>query len=266
MKKLMVLLMAISLLALSVPVLAQCSGDPGGCNVDFDVDVNKTVDIDKNVWIDKYFQFLVLARIDPESLAECDVFKCDLNEDNVVDSYVGTYTDDLYNSFNQFTGIGQANQAAGFANNQGNIVAAAVVSTNLSAAAMTEVAVSQINYNNDLISFEDWTFDTITDSFNRFEGIGQANQAAGHMNNQNNVVAISAGLGSYVCDDLVATNDTFLTQTNTDNYAFATYALSANNINNSFNGFTGIGQVNQSSGSMNNQANIVSIAYTGPRP
>jgi hypothetical protein len=64
----------------------------------------------------------------------------------------------------------------------------------------------------------------------------------------------------------VAVNDTYLTQKNTLGWASVSFAINSNNINDSFNGFTGIGQVNQSAGSMNNQANIVSIAYTGPRP
>jgi hypothetical protein len=260
MKKLMVSLLAISLLALAVPALAT------DCNVDFDVTATKTVTVDKYVDIDKYFDFFVFACIDPKALAECDVFKCDLNEYGYVDSYFGTYTDNLTNSFTGFTGIGQANQASGYLNNQGNIVAAAVVSTD-KAAAMTEVGVDQTNYFNTMYSELDYSVDTITSSFNDFTGIGQANQSAGHMNNQNNVVALSAGLGdSCYADEFVAVNDTYLTQKNTLGWASVSFAINSNNINDSFNGFTGIGQVNQSAGSMNNQANIVSIAYTGPRP
>ena len=59
---------------------------------------------------------------------------------------------------------------------------------------MTEVGVDQENYNNCLEATLTLSFDSISGSFNRFTGIGQANQSAGSMNNQNNVVAISAGL------------------------------------------------------------------------
>jgi hypothetical protein len=268
MKKLMVSLLAISLLALAVPVLAntRCPQPVEGCNVDFDVTATKTVDVDKYVDIDKYFDFFVFAWINPNALAECDVFKCDLNEFGYVDSYFGLFTDDLNYSFNEFTGIGQANQAAGYLNNQGNVVAAAIVSTD-KAAAMTEVAVDQTNFFNTLDVFASVSIDSICSSFNDFTGIGQANQSAGHMNNQNNVVALSAGLGdSCRADEFVAANDTYLTQKNTLGLAKVCFAYNSNNINGSFNGFTGIGQVNQSAGSMNNQANVVSIAYTGPRP
>jgi hypothetical protein len=113
----------------------------------------------------------------------------------------------------------------------------------------------------------DYSFDTISNSFNNFTGIGQANQAAGSMNNQNNVVAISAGLTDSCPEGgVVAANDTYLTQKNSANWAFPSYAYNVNTVTNSFNNFTGIGQVNQAAGSMNNQANIVSIAYTGPKP
>ena len=65
----------------------------------------------------------------------------------------------------------------------------------------------------------------------------------------------------------MATNDTYLTQTNTEGNVEAVWCdQQPTQSQGSFNGFTGIGQVNQSAGSLNNQANIVSIAYTGPRP
>jgi hypothetical protein len=183
----------------------------------------------------------------------------------LVDSFFGTYTDSITDSFNDFTGIGQANQAAGYSNNQGNVVAAAVTINSLETAAMTQVAVEQTNYLNLLTSDTDVNTDTITDSFNGFTGIGQANQSAGHMNNQNNVVAISAGLGDSSAG-VVATNDTYLTQSNTFGVITASLPFNTNTISGSFSGFTGIGQVNQSAGSLNNQANIVSIAFAGPQP
>jgi hypothetical protein len=108
-----------------------------------------------------------------------------------VDSFFGTYTDDILSSFNEFTGIGQVNQAAGYNNNQGNVVAAALVSTDKDVAAMTEVAVEQTSYFNTLYSELDYSFDTISNSFNNFTGIGQVNQAAGSMNNQANIVSIA---------------------------------------------------------------------------
>lgn len=267
MKKVIVLLMAISLLTVAIPALAGDCDSRDGCNIDFSVTAHKTVWVDKKVDIDKCFKFFVFSWIDPDAFAECDVFKCDLNNFNIVNSYFGTYNDDIVYSFNHFTGIGQANQAAGYLNNQANVVAAAVVTSGKETAAMLETAVEQTNYFNTLDSKMDWSIDTICSSFNDFTGIGQANQSAGSMNNQNNVVAISAGLGDRCSDKgVVATNDTFLVQNNTLGLASVCFAYNANTISNSFNCFTGIGQVNQSAGSMNNQANIVSISYTGATP
>jgi hypothetical protein len=276
MKKVIVSLMAISLLALAIPALALPPGPPSSdkcCDVHFDVDVDKDVTITKDVTIDKYFTFFVAACIDPKAIAECDVWKCDYNANNVANLQLALFDDKICDSFKNFVGIGQANQAAGYMNNQGNIVAAALVQAN-EVAAMTEVGVDQENYSNCLTASFTFSFDSISGSFNRFEGIGQANQSAGSMNNQNNVVAISAGLadsssgwcGSYGSKDLVATNDTFLTQANTEGHVQACGVVTANSVSGSFNGFEGIGQVNQSAGSLNNQANIVSIAYVGPRP
>jgi hypothetical protein len=180
---------------------------------------------------------------------------------NIVASKLGFYKDYIDGSFNGFEGIGQANQAAGYAVNQGNVVAIAATEGTKKSAAMTEVGVDQTNYFNNLISCFDISKATISDSFNRFDGIGQVNQSPGSMNNQNNVVAVSAGLETGV----LATNDTFLTQNNVFNYASVNFAFNSNSITSSFNNFTGIGQTNQSSGSMNNQANIVSVSFAGNR-
>jgi hypothetical protein len=259
MKKFILLLMAIAMVAVAVPAMAQVED----CNLAFDVSVFKTVTVTKNVTIDKFFDFNVQAYIFPDAFAECEVYKCDFNSVNYLLSWTGLYTDDITNSFNGFIGIGQANQAAGYMNNQGNIVAAAVVTNVLETAAMLESAVEQTNYLNLLTTDFDISLATITDSFNDFTGIGQANQSPGHMNNQNNVVAISAGIGIV---GVVASNETYLSQSNTLGVVDANFALNTNTVSGSFSGFTGIGQVNQSAGSLNNQANVVTVSYVGASP
>jgi hypothetical protein len=273
MKKLVLLVMV---LLLAVPALAQNCSDPTGCNVSFDVNVEKDKVICDYTLNAKFFFTFAFTVLDPNSLADCEVFKCDYNTGNVVKSFVGTYDDNMTGSFSRFEGIGQANQAAGFAVNQGNVVAIAATEGTKKSAAMTEVGVEQTNYNNKLESCFDLTASTICDSFNTFNGIGQVNQSPGSMNNQNNVVAVSAGLtgsgssggesfGYSRENGVLATNDTFLSQNNVYNCAQVNFAYSYNSISGSFNGFTGIGQANQSSGSMNNQANIVSISFAGNR-
>ena len=85
MKKFILLLMAISLVALAVPALAQVED----CDLTFTVDVTKTVTVDKTVTIDKDFDFFVTADIDVNAFAECDTFKCDLNYAGLVTSFAG---------------------------------------------------------------------------------------------------------------------------------------------------------------------------------
>jgi hypothetical protein len=279
MKKLVLLVMV---LLLAVPAVAQmsCPSDPGGCNVSFDVNVEKDKKICEFTLNAKFFFTFAEICLDPKALADCEVFKCDYNYSNFVCQTGGILEDIMSGSFNRFEGIGQANQAAGFMVNQGNVVAIAATEGTKKSAAMTEVGVEQTNYYNELKSCFDLTSATIYDSFNRFDGIGQVNQSPGSMNNQNNVVAVSAGLtgssgnsgntetyggGRSYENGVLATNDTFLSQNNVFNCAQVNFAYSYNSISSSFNGFTGIGQANQSSGSMNNQANIVSISFAGNR-
>jgi hypothetical protein len=279
MKKLLPLFLVVLLVALAVPALAQTvSTNPTDCNVTFDVFVDKDVTIRQNVYIDKDLDLKVNTWADPDEWAQCEVYKCDKNAGNkvfeifdpkLVDKDLNVNT--IEGSFNTFTGIGQANQAAGSMNNQGNVVAIAATSSDTARDALgktreseglshTQVAVEQVNSYNEMASILVTHLDTISGSFNTFTGIGQANQASGFMNNQNNVVAISANLEG---PGVVALNDTFLTQSNTNNQAAFVAVNYQASINGSFNTFTGIGQVNQSPGSMNNQANIVSVAFAG---
>jgi hypothetical protein len=281
MKKLLPLFLVVLLVALAVPALADIVPDPvvdPDCNLHFDVSVDKDVTITQDVNIYKNLDLFVFAVIDPDEWAQCEVYKCDKNTGNSVfeifDPYLVAvdFNQNLIEaSFNGFTGIGQANQAAGSLNNQGNVVAIAATSAgrltdsfgcerDSEGLSHTEVAVEQVNTDNCLISAAVTHVDAIYSSFNDFTGIGQVNQAAGFMNNQNNVVAISANLEG---PGVVALNDTFLTQENTGNQATLVAVNYQATIGSSFNNFTGIGQVNQSPGSMNNQANIVSVSYAG---
>jgi hypothetical protein len=195
---------------------------------------------------------------DPDSRVMAEVVKKQINEDNAFRFENVDYRDLIQNSFNEFKGIGQVNQAAGSMNNQGNVVSAAV--TNKEAAwANAEVIDYQLN---DHLVFDpsdgkgDPFTDRIENSFNKFTGVGQANQAAGFANNQNNIVAIAFSTNGA----LVAESDVNLDQINVNNAVTDINVVRTNTVTNSFNGFTGIGQVNQSSGNFNNQSNIVAFA------
>jgi hypothetical protein len=263
MKKLLALMLVGLMVALAAPALAE------DCDVNFDVDVDKNVTIDESVLIQKYVFLFSVTFAEPDEFAEAAAYKCDENYDNYVNTWIAVNTDTIDDSFNGFEGIAQVNQAAGSLNNQGNNLAIAVTNakpvdpngtdgtTGLSHA---QAAVDKLNYANVHYSQCDTLTDSITGSFNGFDGIAQVNQSAGYMNNQNNNAAIAANL---VDTGLVALSESFLTMTNVGNSYQAFDGVRTAEITGSFNGFAGIGQVNQSPGSMNNQANNVSVAYSG---
>lgn len=125
--------------------------------------------------------------------ANAEVIDYQLNDGlNVVknDPAPDPYVDKIDNSFNKFSGVGQANQAAGFGNNQNNIVAIAF-STGGAKVAESDVNLDQINVNNRIGDYNVTRTNTVTNSYNGFTGIGQANQSTGNFNNQSNIVAFA---------------------------------------------------------------------------
>jgi len=277
MKKLLVPIMVLALVALAVPALASNNHQQEhNCNVSLDgkVDLNKCVFV--NQVRNDFYTTTICQRFDPAARADAEAVKNDLNAGNHL--YVGAsdFKDDMVCSFNYFNGIGQSNQAAGSMNNQGNTVAVAAVG-NAKTYASALAAVGDNNTGNNITvryGFFDFCAeltqkDCMFGSFNGFNGIGQSNQSAGSMNNQNNVVAVAAGVvvgntvggaGSFAdfCKDAVAVSASELALNNTCNTFCVDKATFTNTMVGSFNGFNGIGQSNQSAGNMNNQANVIS--------
>jgi hypothetical protein len=269
MKKLLFVLVALLVVALTVPAMAEQftsrSYDPYKASVnvekcyDVNYDLDKYVNIYVNTFVtDSYFTF-TCKRLDPYGRASASVVKNQINEGNSFELVaLCGFTDYIYNSFgNAYRGIGQANQSAGFMNNQANVVNAAVVGK---ADPLCTAEVVEVQFNSGVKNNADPILscfsDTIDLSFNGFCGVGQANQSAGFANNQNNVVNVAFATNPA----LIATSDVILEQVNVNN-SICLLGVSSNcTVTNSFNGFTGVGQVNQSSGSLNNQANIVSFA------
>ncbi len=264
MKKLLPLFLVLLVVAFVTPALA--ADVTANVNVQelfakADVVVKVKLTVETKVITD-----LFTTRIDttfvPDSRVMAEVVKKQINEDNDFNLSGNTYLDKIFSSFDNFKGIGQANQAAGSMNNQGNVVSAAV--TNKAAAwANAEVIDYQLN---DHLAIEPKAVDpsspTFTDlidrSFNDFSGVGQANQAAGMANNQNNIVAIAFSTNGAK----VAESDVNLDQINVNNFLFDSGVTRTNTITGSFNNFQGIGQANQSAGNFNNQSNIVAFAGT----
>jgi hypothetical protein len=269
MKRLFLLLMVFSLVALYVvPAMAgqtdrRHNQDPG-CNVNFDVNVDKGVRINEHVDIDKCLDLHVRSYIDPNEWAQCEVYKCDVNKYNDIDEQFLWNRNELDDSFHDFSGIAQVNQSTGSLNNQGNAVAVAATDPtgrrDHEALSHTEVAIDQENTKNELESCLVVHTDKIDGSFCGFSGVAQVNQTSGYMNNQNNVVGISANLDTR---GAVALTDSFLTQKNSCNEAEFRGVYYSAKIDGSFKGGCGLAQVNQSPASMNNQANSVAISYAG---
>jgi tetrahydromethanopterin S-methyltransferase subunit B len=268
MKNLFIALLVVGLLAaFTVPALAQLDQEPDICDVGFDVNVekNKEINIEKNV--EKNFEFtleLGIEIIGFPQWAEVEAFKCDHNEGNEVSVSELGGTNNISDSFNEFTGIAQINQASGLLNNQGNIMAAGLTDksgdTNTFGLSMVEAAVEKANMGNELTVDEMYNSDNIANSFNSFTGLAQINQASGILNNQNNVVVIGTNLNT---TGLVAENDTFLTMQNAGNEVAVNEMSPTANIADSFNQYTGVAQINQAPGALNNQTNIISVAFAG---
>jgi hypothetical protein len=291
MKKLLVPIMVLALVALAVPVWAHVQCQDHDCNISLDgsVDFSKCVTIDQ-VRVDYYFTG-ILACFNPAARADAEAIICKSNHDNELTIGAATIADNMCGSFDFFTGIGQSNQAAGSMNNQANAVAVAYVS-NAQTYASSLAAVADNNKDNNIrVTYgrEDndhqdnnrcdpkpiavlTQTDSMSFSFNCFTGIGQSNQSAGSLNKQDNVVAIAAGVGEHSgqqhrdgkneggIGNAVAVAASELALNNTCNSFTVDKATLTNSMTGSFNGFTGIGQSNQSAGNMNNQANVISVA------
>ncbi len=104
--------------------------------------------------------------------------------------YVPVKYDVITNSILQNTGIVGVNQSVGNLNNQLNQVAMAIGDG--VAVAMSEADLGQLNAWNIVREIGTLKTDTITGSVNNNSGIVGVNQSAGNMNNQANIVSISA--------------------------------------------------------------------------
>ena len=290
MKKVLAVLTIATLVALAAPVLAYSPPGNGGtldshCDVSLDGQVTFKKDVTIKQTRDDNFYTNLYARFDPKARADAEAVKNDLNYNNYMEVGASTFTDNMSGSFTGFIGIGQSNQAAGQMNNQGNVAAVAFVSDN-DAYASSLAAAGVSNKNNEystnhrkdgLGCYTDWwtpastvtQTDNMLNSFTGFIGIGQSNQSAGSMNNQNNMVSVAAGVnedskggwcGFSGGSSMVAMAGSELAMTNSCNNFQLDKATFTNNMDASFKGFVGIGQSNQSAGNMNNQANVVSVA------
>jgi len=262
MKKFIPGLVALTVLAASVPVMADVYVY-GTIDKTKSVDVTETVIIDKTITVDAT---AYLPKLD--SAAEsATVVNSSLSGNVAEEIKVPEPEAKIDGAFNTTDGIVNVNQSPGSLNNQGNAVAFSVGNpVNAAGGASTGITnaqASEESFNGgtdssgNVLSISDSDLkNTITGgAFNGVTGITGVNQSAGYMNNQHNSAAISVGNG------LVALSESDLGQFNTGN-TLSEVNVAKNDVIDagSFTGVSGIVGVNQSSGNLNNQSNVVSLS------
>jgi len=126
-----------------------------------------------------------------DALTNAQASEQDINAGNTVEAFRSAFADLIAgNAFRGATGIINVNQAAGNMNNQHNSVAFAAGD---GVVALSEADLGQTNALNQVEEINTFKFDTITDNaFAQCSGIINVNQSSGNMNNQSNVLSISA--------------------------------------------------------------------------
>jgi hypothetical protein len=136
----------------------------------------------------------ITAQHDAVGIAVTDV---DVLQGNFINAalvgFFNEYEDEISGSFNGMTGIAQVNQAAGFGNNQKNSVGVAATLKTEGAFAVADGDLIQVNAANFVANgaFNEISAE-ISRSFNGGVGVAQINQSPASLNNQANIVAVSA--------------------------------------------------------------------------
>jgi hypothetical protein len=129
---------------------------------------------------------------DPKAVSHTEVAIGQLNTYNDMEAKAAQFSDAMNDSFQNFTGVAQVNQSAGFGNNQKNAAAIAANVNTAGAVAISDSFMSQTNCANCVTYGPDTKVTaTIAGSFTNGAGLAQVNQSPGSLNNQANTVAIS---------------------------------------------------------------------------
>ncbi|MFB3104270.1 MAG: hypothetical protein ACE1ZA_05010 [Pseudomonadales bacterium] len=225
----------------------------------------KDITVNETITIDKFVQLEVFVFITPDKFAESDAT---FNQDNFQNEACENCAEklgEIESSLTLNTGIQTLNQATGNMNNQGNIVSVAIDTFNTvtdgnTGFAESQAAGEQVMEANDIDSINILFRDAVlSNSVNFNTGITQFNQSVANMMNQANAISLAISFVSGV-----ALSEADLGQFNLFNVhsevdviktASAVASISFNN---------GITQGNQAGGTMGNQANVVSGAFTLP--
>ena len=248
------------------------------------IDKEKTLSVFEFQTISKFIFTTVSTTVSVDAVAEQDVVKNQDNHINFVEDENASSIATIKDTGSTFAGIVLINQSPGFVNNQGNETSDTIARSPSSAGATkatdfgssgefahAQADVQQSNGGTPTESNPNFPWnqiyvgtlgslnsDTIDNSFDSGSGVLGVNQASGHLNNQNNAVAIAIG------DPAVyALGEADLGQFNTFNKVDVIDQTRSDTIQNgTLKNFAGIAQINQSAGSVNNQANVVDIAIS----
>lgn len=214
----------------------------------------------------KRVEINVLVDVDLEQAAENGVFIKAINDSVAACDFCNYKEAKLENSITNNTGTVQVNQASGHINNQANVISIAVDSLPGGSPPPTadklsftesQVVLEQANLNTITLTYDSDLYANILGSINSNTGVVQFNQNSSNVNNQHNIIAVAVGSAA------VALNEVALGQVNANLKAGDLDVTRITYIGNSINSNTGVVQVNQNVGTLNNQANIVSLSGTG---
>lgn len=214
----------------------------------------------------KRVEINVLVDVDLEQAAENGVFIKAINDSVAACDFCNYKEAKLENSITNNTGTVQVNQASGHINNQANVISIAVdslpggsppPSADKLSFTESQVVLEQANLNTITLTYDSDLYANILGSINSNTGVVQFNQNSSNVNNQHNIIAVAVGSAA------VALNEVALGQVNANLKAGDLDVTRITYIGNSINSNTGVVQVNQNVGTLNNQANIVSLSGTG---
>jgi hypothetical protein len=167
---------------------------------------------------------------------------------------------EILNSFRGFTGIAQVNQAAGYMNNQVNLMG--ITDVRKGGATLASVT-SQSQVKNNTLTTSNNTYQTaITGgSFAGGTGVAMVNQAAGNMNSQLSAFNITIGAKRSLTDtqlNAVEANNSITKDPAAPNKHSATLDLEGG----AFKNFTGLVSTSQVAGNMNQVSTVFNVNVT----
>ena len=179
---------------------------------------------------------------------------------NTVIEMNGVSRVEILNSFRGFTGIAQVNQAAGYMNNQTNLMGITDVRNGGSTHAGLN---SQSQVRNNVLTTSNNTYQAaITgESFAGGTGVAMVNQAAGNMNSQLSAFNITIGSRRSLTDNqlsAVEANNTIVRDPEAPNK----YSTKLDLEGGAFKNFTGLVSTSQVAGSMNQVSTVFNVNVT----